>query len=76
MPSCAVARWQGDDLEVWSHTQGPYNLRADLALVFPGADITVHHAEGAGCYGHNGADDVADRTAPERSRARAVVAPR
>ena len=59
MPSCAVARWQGDDLEVWSHTQGPYNLRADLALVFPGANITVHHAEGAGCYGHNGADDVA-----------------
>ena len=21
--------------------------------------VTVHHAEGAGCYGHNGADDVA-----------------
>lgn len=59
MPSCAVARWQGNHLEVWSHTQGPYNLRADLALVFPEADITVHHAEGAGCYGHNGADDVA-----------------
>jgi CO/xanthine dehydrogenase Mo-binding subunit len=59
MPSCAVARWQHAHLEVWSHTQGPYNLRADLALVFPEADITVHHAEGAGCYGHNGADDVA-----------------
>ena len=59
MPSCALARWQDNRLEVWSHTQGPYNLRADLALVFPGADITVHHSEGAGCYGHNGADDVA-----------------
>jgi nicotinate dehydrogenase subunit B len=59
MPSCAMARWQGNQLEVWSHTQGPYNQRADLALVFPGAEITVHHAEGAGCYGHNGADDVA-----------------
>ena len=61
-PSCALARW--DDaahLHVWSHTQGVYNLRADLVLVFglaPG-DIVVEHAEGAGCYGHNGADDVA-----------------
>ncbi|MBM3409575.1 MAG: xanthine dehydrogenase family protein molybdopterin-binding subunit [Betaproteobacteria bacterium] len=59
MPSCAIARWTGQQLEVWTHTQGPYNLRADLALLFPDAEITVHHAEGAGCYGHNGADDVA-----------------
>jgi CO/xanthine dehydrogenase Mo-binding subunit len=61
-PSCAVARW--DDaahLHVWSHTQGIYNLRSDLALVFglPAGAIVVEHAEGAGCYGHNGADDVA-----------------
>ncbi len=59
MPSCAVAHWRAEHLELWSHTQGPYNLRADLALVFPDATITVHHSEGAGCYGHNGADDVA-----------------
>jgi CO/xanthine dehydrogenase Mo-binding subunit len=60
-PSCAIAQWNGDALHVWSHTQGIYNLRADLALVFarPPADIVVEHAEGAGCYGHNGADDVA-----------------
>jgi CO/xanthine dehydrogenase Mo-binding subunit len=25
----------------------------------PKSAITVHHVEGAGCYGHNGADDVA-----------------
>ena len=61
-PSCAIARW--DDaahLRAWSHTQGIYNLRADLALVFglPAGDIVVEHVEGAGCYGHNGADDVA-----------------
>ena len=59
MPACALARWDDDHLEVWSHSQGIFNLRADLALVFPQARITVHHAEGAGCYGHNAADDVA-----------------
>jgi CO/xanthine dehydrogenase Mo-binding subunit len=58
---CAVARWQGDALEVWTHSQGIYNLRADLALVLrlPPERITLHHVEGSGCYGHNGADDVA-----------------
>ena len=60
-PSCAIAQWHGDQLAVWSHSQGIYNLRADLALTF-GIDkalVTVEHVEGAGCYGHNGADDVA-----------------
>lgn len=59
--SCAIARWTGEKLEVWSHTQGIFNLRADLALVLRVAPeaITVTHAEGAGCYGHNGADDAA-----------------
>jgi CO/xanthine dehydrogenase Mo-binding subunit len=58
---CALARCEGDALEVISHAQGPYNLRADLALAFglPPERVTVRHAEGAGCYGHNGADDVA-----------------
>lgn len=58
---CAVARWQGGTLEVWTHSQGVYNLRADLAkaLAMAEEDILVRHMEGAGCYGHNGADDVA-----------------
>ena len=48
-------------MRVWSHTQGPYNLRTDLAkaLRLPVEAVVVHHMEGAGCYGHNGADDVA-----------------
>ncbi len=48
-------------MHVWSHAQGVYNLRADLALVLalPPERIVVEHVEGAGCYGHNGADDVA-----------------
>lgn len=59
--SCAVARWQDGTLEVWTHSQGVYNLRADLgkALSMAEDDILVRHMEGAGCYGHNGADDVA-----------------
>jgi nicotinate dehydrogenase subunit B len=60
-PSCAVARYGAASLEVWTHSQGIYNLRADLALVLgmPATHIIVQHVEGAGCYGHNGADDVA-----------------
>ena len=60
-PSCALARIDGKRIEVWSHSQGVYQLRYDLATVLemPLEDIIVHHAEGSGCYGHNGADDVA-----------------
>ena len=61
-PSCAVAQWTGGDrVRVWSHCQGVYNLRADIALALkmPVENIVVDHVEGAGCYGHNGADDVA-----------------
>ncbi len=64
-PSCAVAQWEdgagGRKLHVWTHSQGVYPLRNDLANVFgiePSA-IRCTHAEGSGCYGHNGADDVA-----------------
>ena len=60
-PSCAMAQWTGDRVRVWTHSQGVYLLRADLALVLklPVENITVEHMEGAGCYGHNAADDVA-----------------
>jgi CO/xanthine dehydrogenase Mo-binding subunit len=60
-PSCAVAQWTDGELRLWTHSQGVFNLRADLALVFavPPERIVVEHVEGAGCYGHNGADDVA-----------------
>jgi CO/xanthine dehydrogenase Mo-binding subunit len=61
-PSCGVARWNDDgSLSVWSHSQGIHNLRAAIALAL-GLDVErveVEHAEGAGCYGHNAADDAA-----------------
>ena len=57
---CAIARWEGEVLHGWTHSQGIYNLRADLAkaLRMPAENILLRHVEGAGCYGHNGADDV------------------
>jgi len=58
---CALAHRQMGKLKVWTHSQGIFNLRRDLALALcmRAEDITVEHHEGAGCYGHNGADDVA-----------------
>lgn len=60
-PSCAMAQWNGDRVHVWTHSQGVYLLRADLVIVLklPPENIVVEHMEGAGCYGHNAADDVA-----------------
>ncbi len=60
-PSAAAALWRGDELTVWSHTQAPFTLRGALAQVLEinTESIRVIHVEGAGCYGHNGADDAA-----------------
>ncbi|MDB5945780.1 MAG: aldehyde dehydrogenase [Ramlibacter sp.] len=48
-------------LTVWSHTQGAFKLRDQIAeaLQLEPGSVRVIHVAGAGCYGHNGADDVA-----------------
>jgi nicotinate dehydrogenase subunit B len=66
-PSCAVANVtsapdaNGIQATVWSGTQGVYPLQQALSdiLRLPQSAIRVIYAEGAGCYGHNGADDAA-----------------
>ena len=60
-PSAAVAEFRDDKYTVWTHSQGVFPLRAELtkALKVPPAAIRCIHTEGSGCYGHNGADDVA-----------------
>lgn len=60
-PSCAMAMFENGKYTVWTHSQGIYPLRAEMApaLGVPPEDIVIHHVEGAGCYGHNAADDVA-----------------
>ena len=87
-PSCAVALWQGQapdaaeatppnqpGLIVWAGTQNPHVLRADLARLMGLADtaIDVVRMEAAGCYGRNGADDVAADAALLSRAARAPV---
>jgi CO/xanthine dehydrogenase Mo-binding subunit len=60
-PSCALAVFADDGMTVWTHTQGVYPLRTALAqlLGMPPEKVRCVHVEGSGCYGHNGADDVA-----------------
>lgn len=60
-PSCAVAEMAGEKLTVHTHSQGVFPLRRALrnVLRMAEADIRCIHMEGAGCYGNNGADDVA-----------------
>jgi nicotinate dehydrogenase subunit B len=59
-PSCAVADVRDDIVLVWSGTQNPHLLRADLArlLARPEHDVDLIRLEAAGCYGRNCADDV------------------
>lgn len=82
-PSCALAHWQPDgdatsaqgmSLRVWAGTQNPHVLRADLAklMVLQDMQVDVVRMEAAGCYGRNGADDVA---ADAALLSRAVGAP-
>ena len=60
-PSCALAELKDGKMTVWTHSQGVFPLRGELvkALKMPANAIRCVHAEGSGCYGHNGADDVA-----------------
>jgi CO/xanthine dehydrogenase Mo-binding subunit len=60
-PSCGVAVWEGTRVHVWSHSQGIFGLHRAIAqaLAVDPSDVVVEHMEGAGSYGHNGADDAA-----------------
>jgi CO/xanthine dehydrogenase Mo-binding subunit len=73
-PSCAVGWLKDGSLTVWTHSQGVYPLRKAIAemLGMQVERVRCVHVEGAGCYGHNGADDAAAdaallaRALPER----------
>jgi nicotinate dehydrogenase subunit B len=60
-PSAAVAEFKDDKLTVWTHSQGVFPLRVEISktLKMQPAAVRCIHTEGSGCYGHNGADDVA-----------------
>jgi len=50
-----------EGLTVYTHSQGVFKLRQEIAIALGlSLDLLdVVHRPGAGCYGHNGADDVA-----------------
>ncbi|MDH3651365.1 MAG: molybdopterin-dependent oxidoreductase, partial [Saprospiraceae bacterium] len=60
-PACAVAYFQDGKLEVWTHSQGVYPLRSALASMLSLEEDNIHvtGVPGAGCFGHNSADDAA-----------------
>ncbi|MBF1801323.1 xanthine dehydrogenase family protein molybdopterin-binding subunit [Alloalcanivorax profundimaris] len=59
-PSCSVAEYADHRLTVWSGTQNPHSLRADLSrlLDLDEGRIDIQRLEASGCYGRNCADDV------------------
>ncbi|WP_167760238.1 xanthine dehydrogenase family protein molybdopterin-binding subunit [Paraburkholderia pallida] len=64
-PSCGVADVKADSATVWSATQGSFPLRDAIAelIGLPREKVRVVWTEGAGCYGHNGADDASAEAA-------------
>jgi nicotinate dehydrogenase subunit B len=64
-PSCAIALYEDKQLHIWTHSQGVYPLRESLKdlLQLPAERIHIKGVPGAGCFGHNGADDVAAEAA-------------
>jgi CO/xanthine dehydrogenase Mo-binding subunit len=55
-PHGSIASWDGDALEVWTGTQQPFKIRADLARMFgmPTTDIRVRVPYVGGAYGSKG----------------------
>ena len=61
-PSVAAAKADGvGGLEIWTHSQGIQPLKTSIseALGITPDNLLIQHVPGAGCYGHNGADDAA-----------------
>ena len=60
-PSAASAVWRDGGLMIDSASQGIEPLRLVIARVLDmdARRVEIRHVAGAGCYGHNGADDAA-----------------
>lgn len=60
---CALAQPSSDkkSLTIWSHSQGVFKLKEQIvkSLNLDMDKVRIIHSPGAGCYGHNAADDVA-----------------
>jgi len=60
-PSCAIALFKDDTLNIWTHSQGIFVLREEIArqIELDPEQVIVRHVPSAGSYGHNAADDAA-----------------
>lgn len=60
-PSAAVAVEVEGTLRIWTHSQGIYPLRRELAALLrrDESSLVVEHADGPGCYGLTCSDDAA-----------------
>lgn len=60
-PSLAIARYSNNKLIIYTHSQGIFPLRKEMSKLLKINENKIHiiHKLGAGCYGHNGADDAA-----------------
>ena len=52
-------------MTIWTHSQGTFDVHRVAAelLSLPPEKVHAIHVEGSGCYGQNGADDVAAEAA-------------
>ena len=59
-PSCGVADVKDGRARIWSGTQNPHELKADIARLLrkPAEHVDIIRLEASGCYGRNCADDA------------------
>ena len=59
-PSCAVARFEGGELTIWSASQATHSMQHEVASVvgLPMERIRLVYLDGSGCYGRNGHEDA------------------
>ena len=60
-PSAACSILSNDKFTIYSHSQALYDLKLSCSEYFGvnPENVTLKFIPGSGCYGHNGADDVA-----------------
>jgi nicotinate dehydrogenase subunit B len=62
LPSCAIADVRGEQVTIWTGSQGPFTTRDRVAslLALPKRNVDVRFVEGSGCYGRLTSDDAAE----------------
>jgi nicotinate dehydrogenase subunit B len=58
-PSCALAQFDGTQMQLWSPSQATHSLQSEISsmLGLPKAQVRLQYVDGSGCYGRNGHED-------------------